>query len=110
MPGGRAVAQIGAQRLMNRTEYLKEDENCTDKGERTREGMAVLHCTDENTHGNGESRRQRAPEQQGKPPREGKAWGCFRQDAEEFPLLAFGQTLPHSRILPQKAGVCTNPC
>ena len=109
-PSCRAVAQIGAQRLMNRAEYLKEDENCTDKGERTTEGIAVLYCTDQNTHGNGESRRQRASKQQGKKPREGKARGSLGQDAEEFPFFAFGQSPQHSRILPQKTCVCTNPC
>jgi hypothetical protein len=31
--------------------------------------------------------------QQGKPPYEGKSWGCLRQDAEELPFLAFSHTL-----------------
>jgi hypothetical protein len=56
---------------MNRVEYLKQDKDCANQRERTRERMAALHGTYEDTHGNGKCRRQCTPEQKRKPPREG---------------------------------------
>src|SRR5215510_11078198 len=76
-PSSRTVAQIGAYRLMNRAEYLKKDNNCANKRERTRERIAALHGADKNTHRNGKCRRQCTSEQKSKPPREGNARSCL---------------------------------
>src|SRR6516162_1944772 len=76
-PSSRAVAQIGAYCLMNRAEYLKEDKNCANKRQRTRERIAALHGAYKNTHCNGKCRRQSTSEQKSSPPREGKDRSCL---------------------------------
>src|SRR5262249_52953563 len=76
-PSSRTVAQIGAYRLMNRAEYLKEDKNCANKRERTRERIAALHGADKNPHRKGKCRGRCTGEKKSKPPREGNAGSCF---------------------------------
>ncbi len=101
-PCGGAVAEVGADRLMNRAEHLKQHEDRAGKRERTGERIAALHGADEHAHRDRERRRQDPSQQQGRPPGGGEARVRLRQDAEELPFLALGQSLEHDRILPQK--------
>ncbi len=100
-PRGSAVAEVGADRLMNRAEHLQQHEDRAGKRERTRERIAALHRADEHTHGDRERCRQDPSQQQGRPPSGGEARVCLRQDGEELPFLALDQSSKHDRILPQ---------
>ena len=91
---------------MNRAKDLKEDEDCTDEQERDCEGIAAVHGADKNTHRDGERRRQRAPEQQGQPPGEGKPRSCLGQGGEKLPFLAFEHPLEHDPHCALKNAVC----
>jgi hypothetical protein len=102
-PRGGAVAEVGADRLMNRAEDLKQHEDRAGKRERTDERITALHGANEHAHRDRERRRQDAPQQEGHPPGGGEPDGRLRQDGEELPFLALGQTLKHDRILPQKS-------
>jgi len=95
-PGRGAVAKVGANRLMNRAQHLKQHEDGAGEGQRTGEGLATLHGGDEHAHGDGEGRREGASEQEGRPPGGGKAGVRFRQDGEELPFLALGEPLEHT--------------
>ena len=100
-PCGSAVAEVGADRLMNRAEHLKQHEDRAGKRERTGERIAALHGADEHAHRDRERRRQNPSQQEGRPPSGGEARVRLRQDAEELPFLAPSQSLEHDRILPQ---------
>ena len=99
-PRGGAVAKVRADRLMNRTQDLKEDEDGAGKRERGRERMAALHGADEHAHRDRERRGQDAAQQENRPPCRGQRRIGLRQDGEELPLLTVGQTTQHERILP----------
>ena len=108
-PCRSAVAEVGADRLMNRAEHLKQHEDRAGKRQRTGERMAALHGADEHAHGDPERRRQDSSQQEGRPPGGGEAGVRLRQDAEELPFLALGESLEHDRILPQNRraqGIC----
>ena len=45
-PGRRAVAEVGAHRLVDRREHLQQDEHHADEGERTGQAAAFLHDRD----------------------------------------------------------------
>ncbi len=90
-PCGGAVAEIGADRLMNRAEHLQQHEDRAGKGERTGKRMAALHGADQHAHRDRERRRQDPSQQQSRPPGGGETQVRLRQDGEELPFLALGQ-------------------
>ncbi len=100
-PCGSTVAQIGADRLMNRAEYLKQHEDHANKRKRAGERFAALHGAHEHTHRDRERRRQNPSQEEGCPPSGGQATGRLRKNGEELPFFALGQSLKHHRILPQ---------
>ncbi len=57
-PCGGAVTEVGADRLMNRAEHLKQHEDRAGKCEGTGERIAALHGAYEHAHRDGERRRQ----------------------------------------------------
>ncbi len=71
-PGGRAVAEVGADGLMDRAEHLKKHEDHARNRQRTGQGTAALHGADQHTHGDRERRRQNPAEQKGRPPGSGQ--------------------------------------
>jgi len=87
--------------LMNRAEHLKQHEDRAGKREWAGETIAALHRGDEHAHRYRERRRQDSPEKEDRPPSGREARVRLRQDAEELPFLAIGQSLEHDRILPQ---------
>src|SRR6516162_1370670 len=95
-PRGSAIAQARTDRLMNRGEYLKQYEGCSDKGEGYGESLAVLDGTDEHAHGDGEHRRQDSSQQQSRPPSSGQGGIGLRKHREQLPFLALGQSPEHT--------------
>jgi hypothetical protein len=67
-PCGSAVAEIGADCLMNRAEHLQQHEDRAGKHERSAEGIAALYGADEYAHRDRERRRQYPSQQEGSPP------------------------------------------
>jgi hypothetical protein len=103
-PGGRAIAEISAERLVDRREHLQGDEH--DAGERQRRGQrfATLDGGDEHAHRHGKQRRQRASQQEGNPPPQREGRGRSRQRTEQLPFFPRRQTLAHRRIVAQVRG------
>ena len=87
-PGGGAVAEVGADRLVNGAQHLQQHKDRAGKGQRSGERMAVLHRADQHAHGNGEGRRQDAAQQQHRPPGRSQPRRRLGQDGEELPFLA----------------------
>ena len=90
-PSGSAIPEVGAKRLMNRAEHLKEHEDRTDKCERARERIAALYGADERAHGDRKRRRQDPSQRKDGPPAGGEGTVSLGQDAEEFPCFALGE-------------------
>jgi len=90
-PGGGAVAEVRAHRLVDRAEHLEQDEHRPCEGERPPEGSAALHRADERAHRDREGRGQDPSEQERGPPGDGQGGVRLRQDGEELPFLALGQ-------------------
>ena len=63
-----------------------------------------MHGADEHAHRDRKRCGQDPSQQEGRPPGSGEAGVRLRQDAEELPFLALGQSLEHDRILPQNPG------
>ena len=74
-PGGGAVAEVGADRLMNRAEHLKQHEDRAGERERAGERIAALDGADEHAHRDRERRRQDASQQEADPPGGGESRG-----------------------------------
>ena len=94
-PGCGAIAEVGADRLMDRREHLEQDEDHADEGERVAKAAAALHGGHEHTHGDRERRRQHAAQDEHDPPRDRQKAVGLRQGAEENPFLASGQLSDH---------------
>ena len=77
-PCGSAVAEVGADRLMNRAEHLKQHEDRAGKGERTGERSAAFDGADQHAHRDRERRRQDPSKREDRPPRGGEARGRLR--------------------------------
>ena len=103
-PRGGAVAQVGAECLMNGAEHLQEHKDRARKGERSGQRMAMLHRAHQHAHGNRERRRQDAAQQQHRPPGRGQTRIRLGQHGEELPFLARRQRLQHDRILREDGG------
>ena len=92
-PRGGAVAEVGADRLMDRRQHLEQDEDRADQRERTGEPVAALHRADERAHRDGEDGGQHAAQHEHAPPGQRPAAVGLRQDREELPFVAFAQTV-----------------
>ncbi len=86
-PGRRAVAEISADRLMDRRQHLEQHEHDPRERERPAEVSAALDGGDEHAHGNRKHGGQGATQQEHQPPGRGQQWISLRQNAEELPLL-----------------------
>ena len=93
-PGGGAIAEVGAERLVDRRQHLQQDEDDADKGEGPGRGVAALHGADEHAHRDAERRRQHAARDEHDPPRDREPSIGLRQHGEELPLLPVAQPLP----------------
>ena len=84
-PRSRAVAEVRADRGVNRRQHLEEHERDGHCGERSGEPAATLHRRDERTHRDGEYRGQDAAQDERGPPgcREGcgQPWAVRRRTA-----------------------------
>lgn len=96
-PGGRAVAQVGAQCLVNRREDLEQDEDDAHESKPLSEALAALDTGNQHSHGDGEDCGQHASKHQHNPPQDSLRCGCFRQHSEELPLVPCAQTLQHGQ-------------
>ncbi len=95
-PGGRAVAEVGAGRRVQRPQHLQQHEQHAHQGERPGQAAALLHDGDEPAHRNREGRRQHAAEHEQHPPEDGQRRVRLRQHREELPLVALAQSCQHS--------------
>ncbi len=91
-PAGRAIAQVGAQRLMDRREDLQQHKNNADKREPRDLTFAVLDGRNEDPHGDREHCGQHAPQHEHDPPHNGQGPVRLRQYGEELPPIAGTQT------------------
>ncbi len=91
-PGGRAVAEVGADRLVNRREHLEQDEDDADEGEPVGEAVAALDGGNEHAHGDREDRRQHAPQHEDDPPDNRERAIRLRQHGEKLPLFRARKT------------------
>ena len=87
-PGGRAVAEVGANCLMDRREHLEQHEDDADEGEPVGEAVAALHGRYEHAHGDSEDRGQHAAQHKDHPPYDREGAVRLRQHGEELPLVA----------------------
>ena len=90
-PCSGAVAKIGADRVVDRSEHLKQDEHGAGYRERAGQAVSALDRANEQTHGNGECRGQHAPQDEHEPPRRGEGGVGLWEDAEELPFVALTQ-------------------
>ena len=86
-PRGGTVAQVRADRLMNRAEHLKQHEDRAGKRQRTGQRIAALHRADQHAHRDREHRRQDPSQQQGRPPGDGEAGSAFGRTPKNFHSL-----------------------
>jgi hypothetical protein len=105
-PCGGSIAKVGTDHLMNRAEYLKQNEYRAGEGERTGTRTAALHRAYQHTHCDSEHRREDSSQKEGSPPGGGQAGGRLRQDAEEDPFLALSEGPEHERILTPSQDAC----
>ncbi len=108
-PGGGAIAQVGAECLMNGAEHLQEHKDRARKGQRPGQRMALLHRAHQHAHGNGEGRRQDAAQQQHRPPASRQTRIRLGQHGEKLPFLARRQRLQHDRILREDGAQKSSP-
>ena len=94
-PCGSSIAEIRADSLVNGSEHLEQAKHAADKGQRNGEIVAALHGAHEQTHRDGEHRREHAAENEHDPPGDGEKVVRLRQHAEELPLITLTQTPQH---------------
>ena len=106
-PGRGALAEAGADRLVERREHLEQHED--DGGERQGDGEigATLDRADQHAHGDAERGRQHAPQHQHRPPDGGQRGIGLRQHADDLPLVAGEQALRDGREPRTVDGVLT---
>jgi hypothetical protein len=94
-PRRRAIAEVRADRLMQRREHLQQEKDDGDQRERGREAAAALHGRDEDAHGQREHGGQHPAQQNERPPgdRE-RAIGGWK-DGEERPFVPCTQAREH---------------
>ncbi len=86
-PRGGAVAQVGAERLVDGAEHLQQDEDDADKRQRAGERVPALHGADQHAHGDRKRSRQDAAQQQHRPPAGGQAGSAFGRTLKNFHSL-----------------------
>jgi hypothetical protein len=94
-PGRDLVAEVLADDVLDRPDHLHRHEEHADDGEWRGQRPSRLHGADGRAHGNGKCRRQRAAEDQERPPDQCEHGICPGQDSEEPPLLPVAQAGPH---------------
>jgi len=92
-PRGGAVAEIGADRLMDRCEHLEQDKHGANQRKRPGKAPSALDCAHEAAHGDGEHRRQHASQDKCDPPGHRETVISLRQDSEELPFITLTQAL-----------------
>ena len=107
-PRGRAIAEVGAHRLVNRAEHLKQHEYDPHERERGREGLAALHATYEHAHRDGKHGGQRAAQDENHPPRPAEAASRSRQHREELPFRARIETTEHAHHCQRYPAACSS--
>ena len=68
-PGGGAIAEVGADGLVDRRQDLQQDEHDADDGQRAGQRLAALHRADERAHRDRERGRQDPAQQRARPTR-----------------------------------------
>ena len=86
-PRRGAVAEVGADRLVDRREHLEQDEHDADERERAGEAVAALHRADEHAHRDREHRRQHAAQDEHDPPGDGERRSAFGRTPKNFHSL-----------------------
>ncbi len=86
-PRSRAIAEVGADDLMDRREDLQQHERNADQGQRLGEAGAELHRGDQLAHRNGEDGGQKAAGDQDHPPGDSQSGIGARQHGEELPFV-----------------------
>ena len=94
-PGCSPVAKVVADRGLERSQNLQQDEHDTREGERADEAVAILHGSHEHAHRHGEDRRQNAAKQHDEPPHEREAAVRLWQRRKELPLVALTKPFQH---------------
>ena len=92
-PRRGAIAEVGADRLMDRRQDLEQDEGDADERERLGEASALLHRADQPAHGDREERRQSAASDQDEPPGDRQPRIRARQHGEELPFFSGAKAL-----------------
>ncbi len=86
------IAEVGAERLVDRGEHLEQDEDDANGRQRRGETRVVLHRCNQHAHGNRKHRRQHAAKSEDRPPGQRERTVGLGQDGEELPLLAGTQS------------------
>jgi len=86
-PGRRAIAEVGARRLVDWREHLQQEEDGADRRQRRGQARPVLHRCHQCTHRDRKHGRQHAAERQDHPPCNRQPTSGLGQDIEELPLL-----------------------
>ncbi len=105
-----AVAEVGADRGVDRRKHLEQHEHGAGEGQRRREVVAALDRADEQPHRDREDRRQHAAQGEHDPPRDRERAIGLREDAEELPLLPLAQQIERSELQLQIAHMNLCPC
>ena len=92
-PRRGAIAEVGADDLMDRRQDLEQHEGGADERERLGQARALLHRADQPAHGDREERRQRAAGDEDEPPDDRQPRVRARQHGEELPFLPGTQAL-----------------
>ena len=74
----RAIAEVVADRRLERRQHLQQDEHDADDGQRPGQAVAALDRRDEHAHRDREQRGQNAVQQHDRPPRPGQGAACSR--------------------------------
>ena len=90
-PGGGAIAEVRADRLVDRSQHLEQHENDAAERDRAREAVTPLHRADERAHGDRKRRGQRTSQHEDDPPDNREGAVGLRQHAEKLPLVTLTQ-------------------
>ena len=92
-PRGEAIAEVGAERLVDRSQALQQDEDRAGKGEGPGQRRPALHGADEHAHRDAERGRQHPARDQHGPPSDREPSIRLREHAEKLPFLPIAQPL-----------------
>ena len=97
-PGRDAAAQVGADRLVDRSQHLQEHEDDAHDGEGRRQVDRRAAPRPRARPWPRRARRTRCPRRQDGPPGDGQRAVRSGQDREELPLLAVAQRTQHGQV------------